>query len=67
MQLIAMDAIAAELEAAGLLAVTTDDDGTVSYALTREGKAIGRQLAMTQGEDVRLSMLNELLDANPDT
>jgi hypothetical protein len=61
-----MDAIAAELEAAGILTVTTDD-GTVTYALTREGKAIGRQLAMTQGEDARLDMLNELLDASPDT
>jgi hypothetical protein len=39
----------------------------VTYALTREGKAIGRQLTMTQGEDARLAMLNELLDANPDT
>jgi hypothetical protein len=42
-------------------------DGTVTYALTREGKAIGRQLAMTQGEDARLGILNELLDASPDT
>jgi hypothetical protein len=33
----------------------------------REGKAIGRQLAMTQGEDARLAVLNELLDASPDT
>jgi hypothetical protein len=47
--------------------VTTDDDGTVIYALTREGKAIGRQLAMTQGDDARLGILNELLDASPDT
>ncbi len=62
-----MDAIAAELEAAGILTVTTDPDGTVIYALTREGKAIGRQLAMTQGEDGRLTIMNELLDANPDT
>jgi hypothetical protein len=62
-----MDAIAAEPEAAGILTVTTDHDGTVVYALTREGKAIGRQMAMTQGEDARLSMLNELLDASPDT
>jgi hypothetical protein len=58
---------AAELEAAGILTVTTEPDGTVTYALTREGKAIGRQLAMTQGEDARLAMLNELLDASPDT
>jgi hypothetical protein len=49
------------------LTVTTEDDGAVIYALTREGKAIGRQLAMTQGEDARLAMLNELLDASPDT
>jgi hypothetical protein len=56
------DAIVAELEAAGILAVTTEADGTVTYALTREGKAIGRQLAMTQGEDARLAVLNELLD-----
>jgi hypothetical protein len=62
-----MDAIAAELEAAGILTVTTEADGSVTYALTREGKAIGRQLAMTQGEDARLAMLNELLDASPDT
>jgi hypothetical protein len=57
-----MDAIAAELEAAGILTVTTGADGSVIYALTREGKAIGRQFAMTQGEDARLAMLNELLD-----
>jgi hypothetical protein len=62
-----MDAIAAEFEAAGILTVTTEDDGTVIYALTREGKAIGRQLAMTQGEDARLAMLNEMLDASPGT
>jgi hypothetical protein len=60
-----VDAIAAELEAAGILTVTTEADGTVTYALTRE--AIGRQLAMTEGEDARLAMLNELLDASPDT
>lgn len=58
-----MDAIPAELEAAGILTVTTADDGTVTYALTHEGKGIGRQLAMTQGEDARLAMLNELMDA----
>jgi hypothetical protein len=62
-----MDAIADELEAAGILIVTTEADGTVIYALTRDGKAIGRQLAMTQGEDARLAMLNDLLDASPDT
>jgi len=62
-----MDAIAAELEAAGILTVTTERDGTVTYALSREGKAIGRQLAMTQGEDARLAMLNELLDASPES
>jgi hypothetical protein len=62
-----MDAIAAELEAAGILTVTAEADGTVTYALTREGKAIGRQLAMTQGEDARLGIFNELLDASPDT
>jgi hypothetical protein len=39
----------------------------VIYALTPEGKAIGGQLAMTQGEEARLSILNELLDASPDT
>ena len=58
-----MDAIAAELEAAGHLTVTTEADGTVTYAVTREGKAIGRQLAMTQGEDARLAMVIELLGA----
>ena len=47
--------------------MTTEPDGSVTYALTREGKAIGRQLAMTQGEDAQLSMLNELLGASPDT
>jgi hypothetical protein len=62
-----LDAILAELEGAGILTATTEADGAVTYALTREGKAIGRQLAMTQGEDARLSMLNELLDASPDT
>ena len=49
------------------MTVKAPRDGTVIYALTRDGKAIGRQLAMTQGEDARLAMLNELLDANPDT
>jgi hypothetical protein len=62
-----MDAIAADLEAAGILTVTTDHDGTVTYTLTRESKAIGRQLVMTQGEDARLAMLNEMLDASPGT
>jgi hypothetical protein len=62
-----VNAIAAELEAAGILTVTTEADGSVIYALTREGKAIGRQLAMTQGEEARLAMLNELLDASSDT
>ena len=52
----------AELEAAGILTVTTEADGTVTYVLTREGQAIGRQLAMTQGEDARLTVLNDLLD-----
>ncbi len=56
-----MDAIAAELEAAGILTVTAEDDGTVTYAPTREGKAIGSQLAMAQGDAARLAMLNELL------
>ncbi len=51
----------------GVLTVTAEADGTVIYALTREGKTIGRQLAMTQGEDARLAMLDELLDASPDT
>ena len=63
-----MDAIAAELEAAGLLTIGTDDKGDTTYALTREGKAIGRQLAMTQGDDARLDIISELLDATePDT
>lgn len=48
-------------------AVATEADGTVTYALTREGKAIGRQLVMAQGEDARLDIINELLDASPDT
>ncbi len=59
-----VDAIATELEAAGILTMTTEPDGTETYALTREGKAIDRQLAMTRGEDARLAMLNEVLDAN---
>jgi hypothetical protein len=42
--------------------VTTGADGSVIYALTRERKAIGRQLSMTQGEDARLGIFNELLD-----
>ena len=58
-----MDAIAAELEAAGLLTIGTDDEGDTTYALTREGKAIGRQLTMTQGDDARLDIINELLEA----
>ena len=63
-----MDAIVAELEAAGLVTIGTDDEGNTTYALTREGKAIGRQLAMTQGDDARLDIINELLDATePDT
>ncbi len=63
-----MDAIAADLQAAGLLTIGTDDKGDTTCALTREGKAIGRQLAMTQGDDARLDIINELLDATePDT
>ncbi len=40
---------AAELETAGILTVTTDDDGSVSYALTREGKAIGQAVGDDPG------------------
>ena len=62
------DAIVAELEAAGLLTIGTDDKGNTTYALTREGKVIGRQLAVTQSDDARLGIINELLDATePDT
>jgi len=57
-----MDAIAGELEAAGLLALGTDAEGHITYTLTREGKAIGRQLAMTQSDDARLTIINELLE-----
>lgn len=58
-----IDAIAAELEAAGLLTISADAEGHVTYTLTRAGAAVGREPAMTAGEDERLSIIDDLLDA----
>ena len=60
-----LDATVDELAAAGLVETYTDDDGKPAYRLTREGAAVGRQLAMTEGGDERLAIINELLDAGP--
>jgi hypothetical protein len=51
------DALAAELEAAGLLTVTTRDDGEVIYALTPDGERVARQMAMSDDPDGVLDAL----------
>jgi hypothetical protein len=38
-----------------------------TVALTCEDKAIGRQLALTEGDEARLDIINELLDASPES
>lgn len=55
-----VDDLAAQLEQAGLLMITTDDDGTVTYPLTEEGQRVAQGLAMGGGEDA----LEELLAAS---
>jgi len=53
-------AIVAELERAGLLTVTTREDGEPVYTLTPEGEQVGRQMAMTDGDGQ-----DALLDGGP--
>jgi hypothetical protein len=56
------DAIVAELEQAGLVEVTTDEQGREVWTLTAEGERVGNMLAMVADEDQRLTVLSGLLD-----
>ena len=52
----------AELEKAGLVEVTTDEQGREVWTLTAEGERVGNMLAMVADEDQRLTVLTGLLD-----
>jgi DNA-binding MarR family transcriptional regulator len=56
-----MDAIVAELEAAGYIEVYTDDQGREAYRLTTKDAALGRQLAMLEGDEQRDELMEHLL------
>ena len=58
-----LDALAAELEAAGYLVISTRPDGGVDYTLTPEGASVARQLAMSSEDDQEV-LLEALLDAD---
>lgn len=58
-----VDALAAQLKAAGTLTIRTRPDGRIEYQLTPTGSQLGRRLAMTGDEDEALGMLDALLDA----
>jgi hypothetical protein len=57
------DALAAELETAGYLVISTRPDGGVDYMLTPEGARVARQLAMCSEENQDV-LLEALLDAD---
>jgi hypothetical protein len=46
-----LDALAADLERAGLLMTGTDAEGSPTYTLTADGARLGTMLAMGQTED----------------
>jgi hypothetical protein len=56
------DAIVAELEKAGLVEVTTDEQGREVWTLTAEGERVGNMLAMVADEDQRMTVLTDLLN-----
>ena len=56
-----LDAIAAELEAAGLLAIEARADGGVRYRLTQEGAQVAGQMALSSEADGD-GMLDALLE-----
>ena len=57
-----LDALAAQLKAAGYIVIVTRPDGGVAYQLTAEGTRVARQLAMSS-EDAQDALLAGLLDA----
>ena len=57
-----MDAMIAEMVAAGLLTVGIDAQGRETWALTPKGAQVATQMAMSS-EDDALAMFNALLDA----
>ena len=56
------DVLAAELERAGLLTVTTRQDGEPIYTLTPKGAQLARQLALSDDPD---GLLDALLEGGP--
>ena len=54
------NALAAELERAGLLTVTTRADGEPIYTLTPQGEMVARQMALSD-EDGAAELLDALL------
>jgi hypothetical protein len=60
-----MDALAAQLEAAGLLRILERPDGGTDYQLTDDGVRVARQLAMSDeaGQDALMEAL--LPDMDP--
>jgi hypothetical protein len=57
-----MDALAAQLEAAGIITIRTRPDGQVEYQLTQAGSQLGRRLAMTGDEDEALALLDAFME-----
>lgn len=51
-----MDALAAEMEAAGLITIITRSDGGIAYRLTPEGERMAQQLTLS-GDDSDLEKL----------
>jgi DNA-binding MarR family transcriptional regulator len=56
-----VDEIVAELVAAGLVSVGTDDDGQETWTLTAMGEQVARQMAMSSEADAA-ALLDALLD-----
>ena len=56
-----LDAMVAELSAAGVLEEFVDEDGRPSLRLTPQGAAVGRRLAMTGDEDEAQAVIDALL------
>lgn len=59
-----VEAIAAELEAAGLLAVESRDDGDVAYTLTPAGDHVARQMKMSGEDDAAALRMRSWADAH---
>jgi threonine synthase len=60
-----MDALAAQLEAAGIITIRTCPDGQVEYQLTQIGTQLGRRLAMTGDEDEAQALLDAFMEKGP--